>query len=79
MKVNLTDIFTSEFLQKYTVWKEWNEFEQKAPLEVHKEYYWPYINNPEFNQYISNHSEFPTWSSMVRQATQEYMAVRIGA
>lgn len=79
MKVNANDILTNDFLQRYTDWKSFKEFEQKSPLNIHQEYYWQYINKPEFNQYIAFHSDFPTWTAMVRQATKEFLAVKIGA
>lgn len=79
MKVNFTDILTNEFLQKYTEWKDVKDFEQNSPIDLAAEYYWPHINKPEFNQYIAGHSEFRTWNHMVRQATKEFMAIRIGA
>lgn len=79
MKVNVNDILTSDFLQRYTDWKDFNEFEQNSPLNIHQEYYWQYINKSEFNQYIAFHSDFATWTALVKQATKEFLAVKIGA
>lgn len=78
MKVSVNDILTSDFLQKYTDWKNLKELEQDAPLDLQQEYYWQYINKQEFNQYIALHSEFTTWSALVKQATNEFLAIRLG-
>lgn len=78
MKVNLTDILTEEFLNKYTDWKKLEEFEQHSPVNLQNEYYWQYLDNQAFNQYIADHSDFHTWNSLLRQATREFMAERVG-
>lgn len=78
LKVSINDILTNDFLQKYTDWKNFNEFEQNSPLNLHQEYYWQYINKQEFNQYVALHSKFTTWNALVKQATKEFLAIRLG-
>ena len=76
MTVTLTDIVTEGFLKKHTTWESLEQFEEAAPLKIKEEDYWQFINKPEFNQYIADHSAFCCWNTFLKRATEEFIEQR---
>lgn len=72
-EIMLEELFTYEFLQKYTKTSSISEFLAKGGYIVNSQHDFDSIDAESLDNYIKENTEFRSWSKMVGTATIEYI------
>lgn len=73
-EVNFAELFIEEFMTKHTNFSNFNELLDASPFEVNSAEDFKAIPDAEFDQYISQVTNFDSWESMLEEASCEYAA-----
>ncbi|HEX3043398.1 MAG TPA: hypothetical protein VHY08_01480 [Bacillota bacterium] len=72
-KFKAEDLFTPEFLQKYTNFKNLQDMIQKSGFKGSAEnLLHDLIQNPKWGEFIKEHTKFGNWQEMVQKAIAEF-------
>ena len=75
--VPIEDIFTIEFMKRYTKSRNFGEFLDESgltnPEELITKEIFEAIPDKEWDEYISKHTSFSSWDDMLIKATEEYI------
>lgn len=75
--VPIEDIFTIEFMKRYTKSRNFGEFLDESgltdPEELITKEIFEAIPDKEWDKYISKHTSFSSWDDMLIKATEEYI------
>ena len=77
-EVNMSEVLTSEFLRANTTVGTFDELLEKSGFKVETQADFIAIPEEEFDQYIRSISSFDSWSDMIGQAHEEYIAAQLG-
>lgn len=66
-------LFTEEFMRLYTEFVSFEQLLEESPWEVEsQDDFWEIPDDP-FDEYIDEHTDFPTWEVMSQTAAQRFM------
>lgn len=72
-EIPLEEMFTPEFMGLYTEFQNIEQFFEASPWEVNSEEDFEEIPEEEFDQYVSEHTDFPNWGVMQETAGKRYL------
>lgn len=64
--IPLSSLFTDDFIAKYTNFKSFNEFLNNGNYSMNSQEDLQKINPLEFDQYISDNTQFDSWTEMYK-------------
>lgn len=77
-EVSFDELFVDEFMTKHTKFSSFNELLDASPFEVNSAEDFEAIPDAEFDQYISQVTNFDSWESMLEEASSGYAARQLG-
>lgn len=77
-EVSFAELFVEEFMVKHTNFSSFNELLDASPFEVNSAEDFKAIPDDEFDQYISQVTNFDSWESMLEEASCEYATRQLG-
>lgn len=72
------DIFTTEFMEKYTDFSSFDELLEKSGYTVKSQEDFEKIPDDEFDEYIAKTTRFNSWREMQEAALEIYVADQLG-
>lgn len=74
-KFKAEDLFTPEFLQKYTNFSNLEDMVKKSGIKVTAgNLLHDIIQNPKWGEFIKEHTKFGNWEEMIQKAIAEFTA-----
>lgn len=71
------ELFTENFMQKYTDYRSFDEFLKAGGYEVNSQEDFEKIDDAEFDSHVAKNSKFDTWEQMLGKATDQYVANKL--
>lgn len=76
--VPMGEIFTPEFMVMYTEFDSFDEFIEESPWSVESREDFEAIPEDEFDEYIREHTDFPSWEVMYQTGGERYFERKLG-
>lgn len=76
--VPFDELFTPSFMQKYTDFSSFDELLEKGGFVVNSQEDFEKIPDDVFDEHISKNTKFSTWGDMLDNATENYVAKKLG-
>lgn len=77
-EVAFEDLFSEQFIQQHTDVTSFEAFVERSQWTVDSTEQFEAIPGDEFDEYVSNNSEFGSWESMLERAGTDWVAREIG-
>lgn len=77
LEVSFDQLFTKEFMLKYTKYDSFEEFLKAGNFNVETEEDFEAIPDDEFDEHVLNHSSFEDWQTMLDTASSEYFVSKL--
>ncbi|QXX72684.1 hypothetical protein FOF38_04845 [Enterococcus faecium] len=77
-EIPMADLLTNSFISKNTSCQSLDEFFEKSGFDVSSEEAFAAIPDEDMDRFVSQNSNFNTWTDMLGTATQEYVAKKLG-
>ncbi|MED4581863.1 hypothetical protein P9578_03620 [Brevibacillus choshinensis] len=75
--VKFSDLFTDEFMSRYTKFNNIDEFWDNSSFEFESKEEFEQINDDELDEYVKQHTEFSSWDDMKSRAAKEYITKKL--
>lgn len=72
-EIPIKQLFTEEFMQLYTEFVSFEALLEASPWEVEDEEDFEAIPEDEFDTYVDEHTDFPSWEVMYQTAAQQFL------
>ena len=76
-EVSFNELFSPEFMTKYTQFRTINEMVEKSPFKVESEEDFKNIPDEEWDSYVKEKTSFQSWSEMMSKAGEEYLGKKV--
>jgi hypothetical protein len=76
--IPLSELFTPQFLSKYTSFTSLEDMVQKSGFKVETQEDFESIPEKEWNTFIISHSQFSSWEEMMETGSQEWAQRKLG-
>jgi hypothetical protein len=76
--IEFKDLFTPEFMNKYTDYKSIGELLQSSGYTINSSEDIEKLPDMEWNEFIQKHTKFSNWKEMNQTALNEYFTRRLG-
>ena len=76
-EVSFDELFSPEFMAKYTQFRTINEMVAKSPFKVENEEDFKNIPDEEWDSYVKEKTSFQSWNEMMSQAGEEYLGKKV--
>ena len=77
-EIRLNELFTDDFMRKYTNFNSLNEFFDKSPFGIRNEEDFINLEQKEFDEWVRTNARFNNWDEMQEKAVQEYTIKKLG-
>lgn len=77
-EVNLDELFSPEFMTRYTKYPDIETFFEESPWDLKTDNDFEDIPEDEFSEYVSKNTVFDSSDEMVQKAGQEWVATKLG-
>jgi hypothetical protein len=77
--VPMVEIFTPEFMKMYTDFESFDELLEASSWTVESQADFEAIPEDEFDTYIDENTEFPSWQVMYETGTNQYLERKLGS
>lgn len=74
--ISFSEVFTDEFVRKYTEFKTMNDFFNSAGIHSTEEF--EAYPDEKLNEFVSKHTQFNNFQSMFNEATTSYIGHQLG-
>lgn len=76
--VPLNEIFTPEFMMMYTNFDSFDEMLESSQWTVENQKDFEAIPESDFDEYVNEHTEFPSWEVMYQTGAEKYFERKLG-
>lgn len=76
--VDFKDLFTQNFMTKYTNFNNISEFFEESPFEFKTQEEFESIDENQLDEYVRKQSKLDSWQDMFSTAGKEYVAKKLG-
>lgn len=76
--VPMVEIFNPEFMMMYTDFDSFEAFLEASPWSVESQEDFEAIPEDEFDEYVNEHTEFPSWDVMFETGGSRYFERKFG-
>lgn len=77
-EVPMVEIFTPEFMMMYTDFGSFEAFLEASPWTVESQEDFEAIPEDDFDKYVDEHTEFPSWEVMFETGGDRYFERKFG-
>jgi hypothetical protein len=77
--VPMTEIFTPEFMMMYTEFDSFDEMLESSPWSVESQEDFEEIPEDDFDEYVDENTEFPSWEVMYQTGAERYFERKLGS
>ena len=77
-KVPFSELFPTSFMQKYTSFSSMNELLEAGGFHIESEEDFKAIPDDAFDKHIATTTNFKNWEDMLREASSQYAAKKLG-
>jgi hypothetical protein len=78
-EVPMVEVFNSEFMMMYTDFNSFEEFMESSIWTVESQEDFEAIPEDEFDEYVNEHTEFPSWEVMFETGQRQYFERKFGS
>lgn len=76
--VDFKDLFTQNFMTRYTNFTNITEFFEESPFEFETQKEFESIDEKRLDEYVQQQSKFESWKDMFSTAGKEYVVKKLG-
>jgi|APHM01.1.fsa_nt_gi hypothetical protein len=77
-EVAFAELFTEQFMRQYTDVRSFEQYLENSQWEVESQSEFEAIPEDDFDEYVTDHSDFDSWKEMLETAGTEWIARQIG-
>lgn len=77
-EVGFGELFTDAFMRKYTEFGSIDKFFEESPWAVESEEDFAAIPEADLDDYVDEHTAFPSWEEMLGTAGEQWMVDQLG-
>ncbi|WP_039240966.1 hypothetical protein [Clostridium botulinum] len=77
-EVNLIELFTNDFMAKYTTNQSFEEFVNNFNKDIPDDDFEKMLSTEDWNKYVINNSQFDSWKDMQENAVGLYYSKQLG-